>query len=193
MRVILLGAGMSKRMGVQKLLLPFNTKTVLETVLECLRGAHFEQILLVTTREIGDYIRKRVENVVVLLNNNPTAGQSESLKIGLNALENHEDFCLMLGDLPLVSVEDVTKIRWLFLNRDMTYTAVVPFSSQAYGHPSFFSGIWKKRFSALSGDMGGRSVIDEYRREVKLFPGSNSLFFDIDTEQEYRSACLIKK
>ena len=193
MRAILLGAGMSKRMGTQKLLLPFNGKTVLETVIECLMGVGFEQVLLVTTSQITHYLGKRLDHVAVLINNNPTAGQSESLKIGLNALKNQEDFCLMLGDLPLISTEEVKKIKGLFENRDGSYTAVVPFSKEAYGHPAFFSSIWKKRFSNLTGDTGGRKIITENVAEVLLYRGADSFFFDIDTEQDYQSAHLIKK
>ena len=46
MEAILLGAGLSKRMGRQKLLLPFGGKTVIEPVIDNLRGAGFERISL---------------------------------------------------------------------------------------------------------------------------------------------------
>ena len=44
MDAILLGAGLSKRMGRQKLLLPFGGKTVIETVIDNMRGAGFRPL-----------------------------------------------------------------------------------------------------------------------------------------------------
>ena len=53
MEAILLGAGLSKRMGRQKLLLPFGGKTVIETVIDNLRDAGVERICAVLSREVA--------------------------------------------------------------------------------------------------------------------------------------------
>ena len=57
MEAILLGAGLSKRMGRQKLLLPFGGKTVIETVIDNLRDAGVERICAVLSREVAERFR----------------------------------------------------------------------------------------------------------------------------------------
>ena len=52
MKAILLAAGLSKRMGVQKLLLPFGESTVVETVLENMLEADFSEIIAVFSQEV---------------------------------------------------------------------------------------------------------------------------------------------
>ena len=88
MNVILLGAGLSKRMGRQKLLLSFGDKNVIETVIENLRGAGLTRICAVLSREVASALASHAGTLEVGINEEPERGQSSSLAIGLEMLMN---------------------------------------------------------------------------------------------------------
>ena len=54
MNAILLAAGLSKRMGVQKLLLPFGERSVIETVIKNMHGAGFSPLIAVFYDNVND-------------------------------------------------------------------------------------------------------------------------------------------
>ncbi len=69
MNSILLAAGLSKRMGVQKLLLPFGETTVIETVIENMHGGGLSPIIAVFSREVADAVQERPEWLRIGINN----------------------------------------------------------------------------------------------------------------------------
>ena len=91
MNVILLGAGLSKRMGRQKLLLSFGDKNVIETVIENLRGAGLTRICAVLSREVASALASHAGTLEVGINEEPERGQSSSLAIGLDMLPEGEN------------------------------------------------------------------------------------------------------
>ncbi|MEG1913395.1 MAG: NTP transferase domain-containing protein, partial [Cloacibacillus sp.] len=110
LEVILLGAGLSKRMGTQKLMLPFANGTVIGTVLEHLRGAGFARINAVLSREVAASLAPYPTWLRVAINEAPERGQSSSLAIGLEMTTPESDFCIMLADLPLARAEDIAAL-----------------------------------------------------------------------------------
>ena len=107
MIALLPAAGLSRRMGTQKLLLPFGAGTVLEAVIGNLRAAGLTPILCVLSEATLQGLRPLAEDVTVLINPAPERGYASSLAIALDALPDGEEepFCLMLGDLPLAQPE----------------------------------------------------------------------------------------
>ena len=59
MQTILLAAGLSKRMGRQKLLLPFGSSTVVETVIDNIRSAGLVPTLCVFSQETYDFLKDK--------------------------------------------------------------------------------------------------------------------------------------
>ena len=103
MIALLPAAGLSRRMGTQKLLLPFGAGTVLEAVIGNLRAAGLTPILCVLSEATLRELPPLGEDVTVLINPDPERGYASSLAIGLDALPDGEEepFCLMLGDLQI--------------------------------------------------------------------------------------------
>ena len=114
MEAILLGAGLSKRMGRQKLLLPFGGKTVIETVIDNLRDAGVERICAVLSREVAAALPRLPSGVETRVNEAPERGQSSSLAIGLEMIGEGRGFCIMLADLPLVTPDAITALARRF-------------------------------------------------------------------------------
>lgn len=185
MEMILLAAGLSTRMGSQKLLLPFGDKTVIETVIANMHNAGFKKINAVFSLEVAAAVTERPEWLAVKINENPERGQSSSLAIGLEMLGDDSDFCIMLGDLPLVSSADAAALAEKFAALPEGKTVLTPCRNDMFGHPMFYRSVWKTRFAKARGDMGGRDVLRKFEYEIERFEASDSHFKDMDTKEEY--------
>ncbi len=191
MKAILLAAGLSTRMGVQKLLLPFGKSTVIETVLENLRGAGFSEIIAVFSQEVHDALGKPGEDIRAAVNPAPERGQSSSLAIALEILPDGEDFCIMLGDLPLVGKDEMIKLSECFSAMQEGKTVFTPCRNGVFGHPMFYRAVWKGRFKNAQGDAGGRNILKDHKDEIETAETSDCHFLDIDTPDDYKK--FVKK
>ena len=185
MNVILLGAGLSKRMGRQKLLLSFGDKNVIETVIENLRGAGLTRICAVLSREVASALASHAGTLEVGLNEEPERGQSSSLAIGLDMLPEGEDFCIMLGDLPLARAQDIAALAERFDGLPPEKSVLAPCRGGVFGHPMFYRSVWRERFRGASGDVGGKKILMRYEPEIERVSAPDSHFKDMDTPEEY--------
>lgn len=196
MIALLPAAGLSRRMGTQKLLLPFGAGTVLETVIGNLRAAGLTPILCVLSETALQGLRPLAEDVTVLINPAPERGYASSLAIALDALGRAEPaalregpFCLMLGDLPAARAHDMARLRAAFERRPAGYTALAPYREGCFGHPIFMEGLWRERLRGAAGDRGGRDVMARFMPEVLTVEGEDGFFEDLDSPEDYRRVC----
>ena len=82
-RALILAAGSSRRMGTQKLLLPFGEKTIIETVIDNILQSGVDGIMVVLGAD-HDRIRKIVDPlpVEVCFNENHESGMLSSVMCG---------------------------------------------------------------------------------------------------------------
>lgn len=186
MHTILLAAGLSTRMGKQKLLLPFGDSTVVETVISNLKTAGLTPIHAVYSKEVAAALPERDELLDWRINEHPERGQSSSLEIGLDMLPDGADFCIMLGDLPLARPESMSALKNAFLSLDTDKSVLAPKLGSALGHPFFYSHEWKERFRGAKGDAGGKTVLMERIEELVTVEADSGHFKDIDTPDDYR-------
>ncbi len=191
MNAILLAAGLSRRMGVQKLLLPFAGSTVIETVIKNMYEGGLSPIIAVFSREVADKVQERPEWLRIGINNTPERGQSSSLAIALDMLPDDEDFCIMLGDLPFVDQKEIKTLRECFSSIPTDKTVFTPCRNGVFGHPMFYRAIWKNRFKTAQGDAGGRNILMDYKDEIITSEAPDCHFRDIDTPDDYKN--LVKK
>ncbi len=107
---IVLGAGMSTRMGEWKLLLPLRKKTVIEwSVSNALEVSR--RVILVGGYRIEELKRvfENYERVDIVFNSNYTHGMFSSIKCGVKYVETSR-FFITLGDMPLISPDTYRKI-----------------------------------------------------------------------------------
>lgn len=187
MKAILLAAGLSTRMGRQKLLLPFGGSTVLEVVLDNLNKAGVGNILAVISKEVAEKldIPFKYANVRTEINYEPERGQSSSLAIGLSMLPKGEDFCIMLGDLPAAAACSIASLASQFKNLPSGKSALTPSRDAVFGHPMFYKALWKDRFSRAEGDTGGKEILAAYENEIVRVPAPDGHFSDMDILEEY--------
>ena len=190
---ILLGAGESKRMGVDKLFLPWRKKTVLEHSVETLLRSKVREVVTVIRGFQGTvvgHIKDRKLKVVI----NPyyKRGMSTSIRKGLHALDpSSQGILIALGDQPLVKTRTINALIHAFVQR--RGTIVVPSFRGKQGHPVIFHRRYFNELLKLKGDVGGRSIIEKYPEEVWLVRvKSEGVTKDIDTWKDYRKEFRVK-
>ena len=65
-------------------------------------------------------------------------------------------------------------------------TISAPFFNGKRGNPLIWSNSYYKKLSQLIGDTGGKSIIDEFERNILYHTtASKNYFLDIDTKKDY--------
>ena len=183
---VLLGAGESKRMGVDKLSLPWGRKTMLEHCFETLlRSEVHELIVVLSTRNKGVRHLFRGRKVRIVINPLSKTGMSASIRRGL--LEIHprcHGILIALGDQPLLKTRTINALIRTF--DQGSGGIVIPSFRGTRGHPVIFHRRFKKELLHLKGDVGGRSIIESHPEDIRLVPvRSIGVIKDVDTWPAY--------
>jgi len=188
---IILAAGMSKRMGQPKLLLPWEGTTVLGKVIKTFKQAGIEYILVVTG---GD--RELVEtNLTELATQfptrsvfNPEFAQAEmlsSLQRGLAALPSEAEAALIgLGDQPQVQARTVRRVCAAFVKSGAPL--VVPSYQLRRGHPWLVArSLWGELIK-LPPLQSPRSFLQRHASDIYYVNiDTPSILEDLDTPEDY--------
>jgi len=184
---ILLGAGESKRMGVDKLSLPWGRGTLLEHCFETLLRSEVQELVVVLgIRNKGAKNLFRGRKVKVVINPYSYRGMSTSICRGLTALRSRSDGILIaLGDQPLLKTKTINVLIHAFQKR--RGGIIVPSFQGRRGHPVIFHRRYKKELLNLQGDVGGKSIVERHPQEVRAIRvKSIGVVTDVDTWQDYK-------
>jgi len=191
---ILLGAGESKRMGMNKLSLPWKKKTIFEYCLKSLLGSNVDEVIVVLNKKIKRPIHLLQDRKVkVVINPSFRRGMSTSICKGVQALDpESKGILIALGDQPFLKTRTIDALVRAF--HEGKGTMIVPSYRGKRGHPVIFHRKYEGELLRLKGDMGGRSLLGKYIQEVKVLPvQSKGVVKDIDTWQDYRRGSRRKK
>ena len=189
---ILLGAGESKRMGRNKLILPWGKSTVFEHCLQTLLCSELGEIVVVLSvrsSELGNRIRRcpifRKKKITVVWNALYKRGMSTSIRKGLQHLDpGSRGILIALGDQPFLKSKTVNALIHAFTPGEGRM--VVPFYGRRRGNPVLFDRSYLKELMELKGDTGGRSVIDRHPDDITRFQTrSVAVIRDIDIWEDY--------
>lgn len=184
---VILAAGESRRMGQPKLLLPWRDGCVLDTVLTAVSAAPFDDAVLVS----GAF-RARVEEVAsshgirCVFNPDYALGQSTSLIAGLNALADDTAAMFILADQPGLSVTLLRRLIEAYQQSDAPVLQPRTLQGRS-GHPVLFAPALFSELRTISGDVGGRPVLQAHKNEVRyLLTDDDAVWQDLDTPEDYR-------
>ncbi len=177
MTVILLAAGLSERMGCNKLLLPFSGRTIIESTISAIDRA-FRTI--VVTGHDDERIRETLSgyDVEFVHADDYQKGQRWSTLRGIREVED-DDFAILPGDLPLIESKDIAgTIRLL-----EKYTIARAYHNGTPGHPVVYRKIHKEALLAYSGTM------KEYLslHDTGIYEGGIGCILDTDTPESYEA------
>lgn len=179
MTVILLAAGLSERMGQNKLLLPFGNTTVLGSVIEAVRTVTSSLIIVTGHDREGVEAEARRYNVRTVYAEDYRKGQLYSTLKGLESIAD-DDFAILPGDLPLIRSEDI--MGTFSMLRDYTIARAV--CNQTPGHPVVYRKEHRKKLLVFPGTMKEYLAI----HDTGLYPASAGCILDVDTPEKYKEA-----
>ena len=191
---ILPAAGLSRRMGRPKLLLPFGETTIVGALVETLRAAEVDPIVVVTSegnRQLRDWAAEA--GLAVAINPEPDRGMLTSIWSGLDRLaeleENNapgarrqEPLLILPADLPLLSTETVRVV--LATARRHPEALVMPTFEGCNGHPLAIPRAYLAEIAALDPSVGLKQLRERHDlRTVKV--GDPGVAADVDAPDEY--------
>ena len=187
---ILLAAGLSQRLGRNKLLLSPGGVPIVRRGAMALLDSRAAEVIVVTGHE-AEEVRAALEGLDVRFVHNPDyeVGQGMSLLTGLaEAAREAEGYLFALGDQPFMTTRLIDRLIGAFGSSQAHVAA--PFYKGRRGNPILISRELREELLALRGDEGARSIVSRVQAEspdrfAAVEAESEALFWDIDTEEDY--------
>ena len=187
---IILAAGMSRRMGSPKLLLPLNGQPIIHHPISLAMQQELHPIVVVAGQYIEEISKgmKDAKEITFLYNPDYQEGISSSLKLGIKTIANDVDAAIIfLGDQPFVRESVIRSIVAEYeKDRENSKWIVRPRYAGQPGHPILFDRKLFGDFATINGDVGGRTIIKSHKDRLKFIDFSEQLWgMDIDTPEDY--------
>jgi molybdenum cofactor cytidylyltransferase len=196
---ILLGAGESKRMKVDKLSLPWGRETVFEHCFNTLLRSTAQEIIVVINKQ-NEALKRALEKrsagtpKKVKIKSNPyyKKGMSTSIRKGLRVVDpRSEGILICLGDQPFLKTRTINLLLRAF--GEGKGEIIVPSFRGMKGHPVIFHRRFKKELLKVKGDVGGRFVLEKYPERIGLVAvRSEGVLKDIDTWRDYKNGLRMR-
>ena len=184
---IVLAAGRSLRMGPKnKLLEKLGGKSILHHVITALQESQIKSIVVVLGHEAAK-IKNDLEgeDVTYVMNPDYKQGIGTSISAGIRSVaKSARGALIMLGDMPVISAKTIDKLVNDF-NRNSQAEIVVPTYEDQPGNPVLWSNRFFPQLSSLSGDRGGKPLIEKNTDVVSFCSvDSESVHLDVDNSDE---------
>jgi molybdenum cofactor cytidylyltransferase len=198
--VVVLAAGMSTRMGRNKLLLTFRDKPLVVHAVDTLLASKADEIIVVLGHEsekvwdqLEDYAGQvptggQKLRVRLVKNSDYRDGQSTSVRAGVEAVSPEaEAIMIYLADQPLLEPADVDRIIAAFVTaKTEDKMIVVPFFKGERGNPVILDSSLRDSILGIAGDVGCKGMIKRYPEKVYGIEMENDhVVRDVDDVQAY--------
>jgi molybdenum cofactor cytidylyltransferase len=173
---VVLAAGEGRRFGGNKLLVTVGGEPVITRVLRALDGIERVVVVGAHVEELMQYLRSEV----VIYNPNYREGISTSIKLGLRLFQDYDAVLIVLGDMPLITRETISKIINAYHEG---CTAVIPTYKGLRGNPVLIHRSLFNELTRLKGDVGARELLRD-RADVCYVECGPEVIMDIDTPDD---------
>ncbi len=187
---VILAAGISSRLGYNKLTLKIDGESVIRKAVEPFCTEGIEKIFVVTNPDNGN-IRRELEepfgscfpSLILVENESYIQGISSSVKTVLPFIEDAAAVFFHLGDKPFIKKETVDHILRLYLRGQAQI--IIPEYQGEKGHPVMLKiKPYLEEMRLLTGDQGLREMVDKHSGDVLFIEGEEGNLFDIDTVED---------
>ena len=199
---IILAAGSSSRMGEgrHKLLLPLHGRPVLAHVLDAVLASQARPIVPVLGHQ-PEQVRTHITaytthpDLILVENSDYLQGMSTSMRLGIQTLQTSgytkyksasiDSALLLLGDQPLITAQHIDTLIATY--RTTGKRIIAPTYEGKRGNPILFDASLFPELLEVTGDEGGRSVLERHREEIATVEMGNPLAnIDVDTWEAYQ-------
>ena len=184
---VVLAAGGASRFGAAKQTLPWQDTTLVGHALRLARASGAVETVLVVGAHAGE-VEQAVDVSDVTLVHNPAwaEGLSGSVRAGLNALSDGVQAALfLLADQPAVTPAIVQALVQRYV--ETAAPIVVATYAGRRGNPTLFDRALWDELRQVTGDQGGRSLIEKYQDQVEFVEVGEAAALDVDTPEDYRN------
>ena len=179
---ILLAAGLSQRMGEDKLRLNYHGKSLLRHSLDLMAELPVFERIVVTT-DARSKCLTFPHGIRSCINANPEKGLSGSIHAGVKAAAGTHYMFLNADQPKLLCSDLLPMLEAVSENPDKIIFPAVGSNPKS---PVIFPNRFKGELLKLSGDNGGRKVRDANREQCLIFePENPGNFTDIDDKTDY--------
>ena len=186
---LILAAGLSRRMGEFKPLLPLGGATVIENTVASALAGRAERAVVVTGYrggEVESVLRHRFGDVVRFVRNPDYAATDmlRSAQIGVEVLPACEAFFLLPGDMPAVSRETFRKL--LEVRKQGRPLLAFPTLNGYRKHPPLVDARLIPEILAFHGEGGLRELWSRFEDDTVTVPVEDGgVWLDLDTPEDY--------
>lgn len=184
LRAVILAAGISKRLGFNKLVLRINGESVIRRATLPFFSIDIERVCVVTGTQ-SEEIEKELAgySVEFIRNHNHMLGMATSVVAAIPFIEGAEGILFHLGDKPFIEKE--TLFHMIDTYRKNRGKIIVPLFEGTKGHPVLMDvRPYSRDIASLRGDHGLRDIIEKHREDVLFIEGNEGSLFDIDTMED---------
>ena len=183
-------AGISARMGQNKLLLTFQGKPLIAHAVDTLLASAVDEVVVVLGHE-ADKVRETLGGKKVRFAENPDyrEGLSSSVRAGIGVVAAHASAIMIyLADQPLLVPEEVNSLIRAFVEaRKANKSIVVPFFRGRRGNPVILDSAYKEAILDVAGETGCRRVIKRNPDQVFVVEmETDHVVRDVDTIEDYQ-------
>ena len=188
---VILAAGASTRMGVNKLLLKVEGKYVIELILDTVTRVSGQTIVVLghNPGELVPVISSYDVNVVI--NENYLAGMTSSLKKGILEVSGEAAF-LVLGDQLGVET-DLMELMIHKMEEDEEVLIVSPIFDGRKGHPVLFRDKLFPEILALDNRETIKDLVNSFEDNHYTVEGNQLCVMDFDTREEFKKVVRLLK
>lgn len=187
---VIAAAGMSRRMGAFKPLLPLGNQTILERTVLNFKEAGVCRITVVTGFR-GDEIKEKLKDLDVEFVHNPAYDRTDmfaSVCLGVkNRRPESKGVLIMPGDAPLIRPATIRHV--LECMEAGKGKIIVPVYRGVQGHPPVFSEDMVKQMLRYQGACGLRGFLEQNRESCFYTEVPDAwIYRDTDTPRQYEEA-----
>ena len=184
---VVLAAGLSRRMGVQKLLLPFGGKTVIAHIVDQLLASTIDKVHVIVGHQAENISAELSGRAISIVKNpNYKSGMLSSVRCGLQNLpEKCRAVMVVLGDQPSVTTKLIDQMLQSFATTEKSI--LVPLYKGKRGHPILFSSLYRDEILTHYGNVGLRGLLHSHTDDIfELNVTTSSVLCDMDCLEDYQ-------
>ena len=189
-KIILLAAGLSKRMKSEnKLIKLYKNKPLINYSLNVLKKSKANKIIIVLGhqyKEVKKVIKKN-KKIIFTYNKNYKKGMASSIKMGLKKVsKNDKGFIVAQSDMPFVKLSDINKICRSIKTKKFLVHALK--YKNRLGNPIGFDISLIKKFKNIKGQFGAKFMVKRLKNRTNFINISSlKSFKDFDKVSDFRS------
>ena len=176
-------------MGEPKQLLPLGETTIVETVVDNMLGAKFDEVIVVVGHRAAEIqTQLGTRSIKSVFNPDYRDGMLTSAQTGVRACADSDAFALMLVDQPFITSTLMDRVIDAYVRTEKGIA--VPSYNYKRGHPVIFDQKYASDILALTPESDGvRTLFKKYSHDIHYVTvGTDAVLRDIDDREDYKRA-----